>query len=139
MREQYGAMFDGAPDLRAEILGRVSAGDWTVDHERVSHGDETRELLVAYLVEDDSIRRVLMLRLRRRAMGWWKDQVVPHLVEVTLRGREIDELRSLACEGLHGRVLETRLRQRAQRPLVSQGGHPGGRRRSVRRGVGAVR
>jgi hypothetical protein len=61
MREQYGALFDGAPDLRAEILGRVSAGDWTVDHERVSHGDETRELLVAYLVEDDSIRRVLML------------------------------------------------------------------------------
>ena len=39
-------------------------------------------------------------------MGWWKDQVVPHLVDVTLRGREIDELRSMACEGLYGRVLE---------------------------------
>lgn len=39
-------------------------------------------------------------------MGWWTDRVVPRLVDATLRGREIDELRSLACEGLHGRVLE---------------------------------
>lgn len=39
-------------------------------------------------------------------MGWWKDQVVPHIVDATLRGREIDELRSLSCERLHGRVLE---------------------------------
>jgi SAM-dependent methyltransferase len=39
-------------------------------------------------------------------MGWWNDQVVPHIVDATLRGREIDELRSMACEGLHGRVLE---------------------------------
>jgi ubiquinone/menaquinone biosynthesis C-methylase UbiE len=39
-------------------------------------------------------------------MGWWQDQVVPHIVDATLRGREIDELRSLTCEGLHGRVLE---------------------------------
>jgi hypothetical protein len=61
MREQYGALFDGTPDLRAEILGRISAGDWTVDHERVSRGEETREVLVAYLVEGDTIRRVLML------------------------------------------------------------------------------
>jgi SAM-dependent methyltransferase len=39
-------------------------------------------------------------------MGWWNDQVVPHIVDATLRGREIDELRSMACEGLHGRMLE---------------------------------
>jgi ubiquinone/menaquinone biosynthesis C-methylase UbiE len=39
-------------------------------------------------------------------MGWWKDEVVPHIVDVTFRGREIDELRSMVCEGLHGRVLE---------------------------------
>jgi ubiquinone/menaquinone biosynthesis C-methylase UbiE len=39
-------------------------------------------------------------------MGWWKEQMVPLIVDVTLRGREIDELRSMTCEGLHGRVLE---------------------------------
>lgn len=39
-------------------------------------------------------------------MGWWKEEVVPHIVDATLRGREIDELRTMVCEGLHGRVLE---------------------------------
>ena len=39
-------------------------------------------------------------------MGWWKEEVVPHIVEVTLRGRELGKLRRRACEGLHGRVLE---------------------------------
>jgi SAM-dependent methyltransferase len=39
-------------------------------------------------------------------MGWWNDQVVPRLVEATLKGREIGELRSMTCEGLRGRVLE---------------------------------
>jgi hypothetical protein len=61
MRDQYGALFEGSPDLRAEILGRVSAGGWTVDHERVSRGEETRELLVAYQVADGLISRVMML------------------------------------------------------------------------------
>jgi hypothetical protein len=61
MEEQYGALFDGSPDLRAEILGRVSAGDWTVDHERVERAGETRELLVAYQVIGGLITRVVML------------------------------------------------------------------------------
>ena len=39
-------------------------------------------------------------------MGWWKEEVVPHIVEVSLRGRELGELRRRACEGLRGRVLE---------------------------------
>src|SRR5262245_44305825 len=39
-------------------------------------------------------------------MGWWTEEVVPHIVDRTLRGREVDELRAQACEGLHGRVLE---------------------------------
>ena len=39
-------------------------------------------------------------------MGWWKQEVVPHIVDVTLRGRELGKLRRRACEGLHGRVLE---------------------------------
>jgi ubiquinone/menaquinone biosynthesis C-methylase UbiE len=39
-------------------------------------------------------------------MGWWTEEVVPHIVDRTLRGREVDELRAQACEGLYGRVLE---------------------------------
>ncbi len=39
-------------------------------------------------------------------MGWWTDEVLPHITDVALRGREIDELRAQACESLHGRVLE---------------------------------
>jgi hypothetical protein len=61
IREEYGVLFEASPDLRAEIVGRVSAGAWTVDHERVSRGEETRELLVAYLVADKLISRVMML------------------------------------------------------------------------------
>ena len=61
IREEYGALFDASTDLRAEILGRVSAGPWTVDQERVSRGDEVREVLVAYQVVDGLITRVTML------------------------------------------------------------------------------
>ncbi len=39
-------------------------------------------------------------------MGWWTDEVLPHITDYTLRGREMGELRAQACEGLHGRVLE---------------------------------
>jgi hypothetical protein len=61
IRDEYGAMFAASPDLQAEILGRISAGEWTVDHERVSRAGETREVLVAYQVTDGRIARVLML------------------------------------------------------------------------------
>ena len=54
-------MFAVSPDLQAEILGRISTGDWTVDHERVSRAGESREVLVAYQVADGQIARVLML------------------------------------------------------------------------------
>ena len=61
IEEEYGALFEAWPDLRAEILGRLSTGDWTVDHERVSRGEETREVLVAYRVDGGLISRVMML------------------------------------------------------------------------------
>ena len=61
IREEYGALFEASPDLRAEILGRVSGGAWTVDHERVERDGDTRELLVAYQVADGLITRVLLL------------------------------------------------------------------------------
>jgi hypothetical protein len=61
IRDEYGALFEASPDLRGEILGRVSAGDWTVDQERVERAGETRELLVAYQVIGGLITRVVML------------------------------------------------------------------------------
>jgi ubiquinone/menaquinone biosynthesis C-methylase UbiE len=39
-------------------------------------------------------------------MGWWTEEVLPHITDYTLSGREMDELRAQACESLHGRVLE---------------------------------
>jgi SAM-dependent methyltransferase len=38
--------------------------------------------------------------------NWWERTVVPRLVDVALRGRDIGELRQRACAGLTGRVLE---------------------------------
>ena len=61
IRDEYGALFEASPDLRAEILGRVSGGAWTVDHERVERDGDARELLVAYQVADGLITRVLLL------------------------------------------------------------------------------
>ena len=39
-------------------------------------------------------------------MRIWNDRVLPHLVDVALRGHEIGDLRSRVCAGLHGQVLE---------------------------------
>jgi SAM-dependent methyltransferase len=39
-------------------------------------------------------------------MDWWSERVVPHLTDLALRGKDIDELREETCHGLHGRVLE---------------------------------
>jgi hypothetical protein len=61
IREEYGALFEASPDLRAEILGRVCSGAWTVDQERVTRGDESRDVLVAYEVAEGLITRVVML------------------------------------------------------------------------------
>ncbi len=61
IREEYGALFDASPDLRAQILGRVGAGEWTVDQERVSRGEEVRDVLVAYHVGNGLIDRVVLL------------------------------------------------------------------------------
>jgi uncharacterized protein (TIGR02246 family) len=62
LRKSYAAMFAAHPDLHAEIVSRVHAGDWTVDLERVSRSGTTMEVLVAYLVGDDLIRRGIMFR-----------------------------------------------------------------------------
>lgn len=39
-------------------------------------------------------------------MGIWNDRVVPRLVDASLRSHEVGELRTRACAGLRGRVVE---------------------------------
>jgi ubiquinone/menaquinone biosynthesis C-methylase UbiE len=39
-------------------------------------------------------------------MGWWTENVVPRVNDVTLRGHDVGVSRSRACAGLHGQVLE---------------------------------
>lgn len=38
--------------------------------------------------------------------GLWERRVVPRLVDLSLRGHDVGELREQCCAGLHGRVLE---------------------------------
>ncbi len=57
----YGPLF-AAGDIRAEILGRLSCGEWVVDHERASaSGRPSIEVLVAYKVAAGRIVTVRML------------------------------------------------------------------------------
>lgn len=39
-------------------------------------------------------------------MTWWNESVVPRLVDASLKGREIGEMRGQTCAGLSGRLLE---------------------------------
>ncbi len=58
LRDAYTAQF-AAGRCRAEILGRLTEGDWVVDHE-LAHGvaDEPVRVLVAYRVREGLIDRV---------------------------------------------------------------------------------
>jgi uncharacterized protein (TIGR02246 family) len=58
-RERYRQQFAG--DATGEVVGRVSAGSWVVDHEIARPGGQTLEGLVAYRVHGDSIDRVHFL------------------------------------------------------------------------------
>jgi hypothetical protein len=61
MRAQYAKMFE-RHDTQAEILARVRAGDWVVDHERVTRPGMSMEVLVAYQVTGARITRMIALR-----------------------------------------------------------------------------
>ena len=61
MRQQYEPMF-GSADARADILGRLRAGSWAVDHERVSRGQRSLEVLVGYELANDHIVRMVTFR-----------------------------------------------------------------------------
>jgi hypothetical protein len=57
----YARMFE-RQDTHAEILARVRAGDWVVDHERLSRPGMSMEVLVAYQITDARITRMIALR-----------------------------------------------------------------------------
>ncbi|MDJ0382330.1 nuclear transport factor 2 family protein [Streptomyces sp. G-G2] len=61
VREAYADMF-AKGCCRAEIVGRLTEGDWVVDHE-IAHGvaDEPVRLLVSYRVRGGLIDRVDLL------------------------------------------------------------------------------
>jgi hypothetical protein len=61
MRAQYATLF-GHRDVHAEVVTRVRAGDWVVDHERVTRPGMSLEVLVAYEVSGNRITRMITLR-----------------------------------------------------------------------------
>lgn len=62
IRGRYAEVFERAPDLHAEIVGRLRAGEWTADEERVRMAGELVHVLVGYRVRNDLIDHVVMLR-----------------------------------------------------------------------------
>lgn len=58
LREDYGKAFREHPGLKADILERVTHGNWVVDKERISgkRDGSSYEALVLYQLEDGRIR-----------------------------------------------------------------------------------
>jgi hypothetical protein len=62
LRARYAPMLAEHPDARWEVLARIDAGSFVVQHEEVTgRGDTTRHVCV-YLVRDDRIERERILR-----------------------------------------------------------------------------
>jgi hypothetical protein len=62
IRARYAELFARAPNLNAEILGRLRAGEWTVDEERVRAETAELHVLVGYRIRDNLIDLVVMMR-----------------------------------------------------------------------------
>lgn len=60
MRAFYRPVFDD-PQLRAEVTGRLQAGDWVVDEERSVATGSSFHGLVAYQIREDRIHTVVLL------------------------------------------------------------------------------
>jgi hypothetical protein len=61
LRARYGALFEHGT-AHAEIVERVRAGNWVVDHERVTGvASTTVEVLVAHQVDGERIHRMILL------------------------------------------------------------------------------
>ena len=65
MRAAYSALFAGSPDLHADVLNRIRAGDFVIDEERVTGmpgSSEPVHAAVVYRLSDGQIAQVRMLR-----------------------------------------------------------------------------
>ncbi|WP_436517972.1 nuclear transport factor 2 family protein [Ekhidna sp. To15] len=61
MREQYGAMFDQAPDLNCTLLNRIAVGNTVIEHEEVIFGGRKVYAIVMYRVGLNKIQEVHFL------------------------------------------------------------------------------
>jgi hypothetical protein len=64
MRADYTHLFEQQPDVHAEVVERLQAGEWVVDEELVIMQDRELRALVGYRVEGDLIRDVVMMTPR---------------------------------------------------------------------------
>ena len=64
VREQYGRLFAGLPNLKAEIVSRIRVGSYVVDEERVTGRPEgdLHAVAIYRLDSDGSIDRVRFVR-----------------------------------------------------------------------------
>ena len=61
LRTDYGRLFEQQPDVRAVVVNRIEAGEWVVDEEHVAMKGRELRALVAYRVDGDVIRDVVMM------------------------------------------------------------------------------
>jgi hypothetical protein len=64
LRQRYGALFDSAPNLHAEITSRIRVGSYVVDEERVNGfpGGDIHAVAIYRLNQEGLIDRVRFLR-----------------------------------------------------------------------------
>ena len=131
IRDEYGALFEASPDLRAEILGRVSR--WRLDRRpragraRRRHARPPGRLPGGRRADHPRAAAGL-----RHAMGWWKRGGRP----AHRRGEpERSRARRAPAPGVRGTArprARGRFRQRAERPLLPVDDQAGRRRRPLR-------
>jgi hypothetical protein len=62
LRERYGPMFAGFPEMHVETLHRIESGPFVVQHERWTGRGEPSSHVCVFLVEDGLVRRERILR-----------------------------------------------------------------------------
>jgi hypothetical protein len=64
MRERYGRLFTGSPDVRAEVVTRIRVGSYVIDEERITgRPDGDVDVVAIYRFDaEGSIDRVRFLR-----------------------------------------------------------------------------
>lgn len=64
MRKRYQKRFESSPDLHAEIVDRLTYGNYVIDHEKVTgfNGDGTVTAVAIYKVRGDKIEKVWFIQ-----------------------------------------------------------------------------